>query len=708
MKKRTRSHIVLLLLLLIGIGAAFGAIYQRIRVEEANKTYDIVMDYSSLESMVEESNEDMDFWLDYFRKLGVDKLAIVEETIFSLSDTYRELVHIAYPDTIVGQYGWQKNYPEVVQEKLLSSQNHSDILVICEDEELFSWILNALETRSDMPLWYDTDEAGTSFLFLTGDGKDVGGEHLLSLPLGLSPKKQSQAEKHGYTIVPRTVTVAGLNGDTFAQAVLKDYAALDTPYLIGGGNGILGYDEPEAALTRLKDFLTEESVTIGVVEQSSQSKNLMNEGLEAAVQDSDYNTVRVFTMWDYVQQRYGYYNYDGPQEITNCLYRAAYERNCRLIYLKMIQKESTEAPGTYEYVTDPAAYETMLVDFMSRMNERGYTMTTLQAAKPLSVSFMTSVLIAVGAVAAAVLLLVLVFHIPEKYTYLLTLLGIITATGTLYVMPNTGRLILCIAGGIVMPLLAVVVLEKLLCRTAQRGVIFQCILAILSVVVICLVGGLFAAAPLSDSAYMLEMELYRGVKVMQLVPIAGFACYMLLRLLTRPYKAQIALSKEERQIQWTALLDTTIRLRHLLWGALVVAALAILFIAGKYYLARTGHSDGVGVADLELEIRNLMELYLTARPRTKEFLIGYPCGMLYVWSRRKPQKAMKALRFLFGLGMVIGATSIVNTFLHIRTPFLLSLIRVLTGLGFGLVIGLAAVAVFELVYRIIVKRLRHV
>ena len=43
----------------------------------------------------------------------------------------------------------------------------------------------------------------------------------------------------------------------------------------------------------------------------------------------DYNTVRVFSMWDYVQYRYGYYGYEGTEEIVNTLFRAIVERNIR-------------------------------------------------------------------------------------------------------------------------------------------------------------------------------------------------------------------------------------------------------------------------------------------------------------------------------------------------------------------------------------------
>lgn len=706
MKNGFRKYGVLLILICLGIAAALVTVLTRIQVEEANKTYDIVMDYSSLNEMVKASDEDMEFWLEYFRELGLEKLAVQEETINSLVTEYKGQIRAQTPAAIYGNYGWRSVYPEKVHDVILNSKYPDDVLVSCEDPELFAWILHAFQTRTTENLWVYYHESGTAFLFLAGDGKDVTGASLISMPLGVDPQKQALAEKYGYTLIPRTLPVEGLNGNAFAQAVLADYEDLSVPYIIGGGDGILGYDDPETAYPLLLEYLQSHDVTLGMVETSAQSKNLVGDGLEELVLQSGYDALRVFSMWDYVQWRFGWYNYDGPQEITNCLYRAAYERNCRLIYLKMMMSEQDD--GTCEYVTDPEEYGVLLGDFMERMEQRGFTMQTLTAAEEISVSFLSLVLMAIGAVAAAVLLLALVFSLRGKWVAILAVLGCVAAAGVLYVMPNTGRLILSIGGGIVMPLLAIVILHAALRKTdgkMLRGV--ECIFAILAVAVISLAGGLFAAAPLSDSAYMLEMELYRGVKVMQLIPLAGFVLYMLWCWLEGTCRKLAGMPDFERKAAVQRVMDIPIKVKTLVWVVAAAIVVAIVAAVGSYYLARTGHTDAVGVADLELQVRNFLELHLTARPRTKEFLIGYPCVMLFVWSCRKSEHIMELFSLCFGLGAVIGATSIVNTFLHIRTAFMLSLVRVVTGLAAGLVMGLVAIALAEVIYRLLKKRLCH-
>jgi len=48
----------------------------------------------------------------------------------------------------------------------------------------------------------------------------------------------------------------------------------------------------------------------------------------------------------------------------------------------------------------------------------------------------------------------------------------------------------------------------------------------------------------------------------------------------------------------------------------------------------------------------------------------------------------------------IAQLSMVDTFAHIHTPFLLSLIRVLLGLGIGFLISLVAIGVWQIVEKL--------
>ena len=147
-------------------------------------------------------------------------------------------------------------------------------------------------------------------------------------------------------------------------------------------------------------------------------------------------------------------------------------------------------------------------------------------------------------------------------------------------------------------------------------------------------------------------------------------------------------------------------LKQVLLGIVILAVVILIAaLAGSYYIDRTGHSAGAEVSVLEMLLRNFLENVLIARPRTKEFLIGWPCVLLFAWSMKR---RLPGLSLVFGIGAAIGVTSVVNTFLHIRTPFLLSLARTGLGLGFGLVVGVLVVLLAEALYRFIGKRVGYV
>jgi hypothetical protein len=117
-----------------------------------------------------------------------------------------------------------------------------------------------------------------------------------------------------------------------------------------------------------------------------------------------------------------------------------------------------------------------------------------------------------------------------------------------------------------------------------------------------------------------------------------------------------------------------------------LALALIALVALAMIVARTGNEPGVGVSGVELKFRSLLDRFLPARPRTKEFLLGHPALVLGLafWLRGRRRWALPLL--VIG---VVGQVSLLNTFCHIHTPLMLSVVREVTGLIAGAAIGLA-------------------
>ena len=78
MKSILKRNRILAVIALIGLLASLVPLISRVQAEESNKYYDIVLDYNSMRSMARQSSQSEDEWLDLFKSLGVDKVALSE------------------------------------------------------------------------------------------------------------------------------------------------------------------------------------------------------------------------------------------------------------------------------------------------------------------------------------------------------------------------------------------------------------------------------------------------------------------------------------------------------------------------------------------------------------------------------------------------------------------------------------------------------
>ena len=90
MKSILKRNRVLAVIALIGLLASLVPLISRVQAEESNKYYDIVLDYNSMRSMARQSSQSEDEWLDLFKSLGVDKVALSEASALNLHDNDRE------------------------------------------------------------------------------------------------------------------------------------------------------------------------------------------------------------------------------------------------------------------------------------------------------------------------------------------------------------------------------------------------------------------------------------------------------------------------------------------------------------------------------------------------------------------------------------------------------------------------------------------
>ena len=85
MKDYLRKNRILAALVLLGVLASLVPLTARVRAEEDDKTYDLLLSYNSLRSMAQQSDYTEGEWLDMFRGWGVDKVVLGEQSIRNMS-----------------------------------------------------------------------------------------------------------------------------------------------------------------------------------------------------------------------------------------------------------------------------------------------------------------------------------------------------------------------------------------------------------------------------------------------------------------------------------------------------------------------------------------------------------------------------------------------------------------------------------------------
>lgn len=684
---KIRKHLAIFLV--IGMLASMFLLSGRIGVEKNYKNVDITLDYESIMNMAAESKEhDVDYFLKEFKKLGAYSAAISEATLSSLEED---------------------------KELKVDVQLDGYDLVVKADKQMIDFIANGFANKLGKDSFELLDEgtlrvfgSRADYIYDETIVKDSEGKYIGKKKIGVGSKREfiglgflkrdiDRIKAAGLEVIPRPVYTSQYEGEESIAAYFEalDKNGIKPGYIMFSGEEILGGAKYADVLAK---ELKSRGIIAAMIESSVQREHIEQDGLTQLVHKMDYHATRVFNVWDYIQKRYDYEIplHRNGQEVMNSIYRAVVERNIRVVFFRPFI-DSQE-----RYVTDMSIYADRFKELEDRLGSHGLKIADV---KPLGLndpSRYIKLLSALGIVAAGFVLLENIINVRGRiYGMAFYALAALTAVPyALNIATDSMDKLYALMASIIFPSLAMVALlnvVKKICDAKKRedlrlkDIVLEGSLILIAISLISLAGAISEDALLSHSKYLLEMDLFRGVKLSQVGPIGiTFLAYISIF----GYKR----SEDKKGLYWSEImlfLSENIRVIHM-------AILGVIGAAAIVYIARMGHETNIEPSSLEILGRNMLEMIFQARPRTKAILLAHPALMLLIFMAYK--KCCSWSLPLLALAVSIGQGNIVNTFSHLRTPIYLSVYRTAYETGIGILVGALAVAILKGVWDYVQRR----
>lgn len=660
---------IFIVMIIVGLISALMIDFQRHQVEERNNTVELAIDYEGLLQLSEMTGTPIEEVFRQAKESGITSLAVYETTFKKLNVSGKTTA-VNGSNLLTNYYSGAMVDPEwraLVENGTIKG---SMIYITGHDAQTFKEVTEDLYRR----LGHDRVRE------LTVGGKTVLEvndyyEEFLKANIGMPTDEMKLVNEAGFYVMARPSNYVKCSKDD-VDAVFKRLEGIKISNLTFSGKECLGSpDEIDYVVKKLQ----ERELTLGMIEGVTQLQFYPQNGLLEIAKAMDYKAARLYSI--------------GPDEMLKMQIQQAVdrwsntdpERNIRIDLLRIFEKpqgDMTLLETNMKYFSDT---RDMLV-------RSGYQVGPAGTFEHFYPSSLMRAIVMMGVAAAMVLYLSLIApSIKEKYLYMLLAVLVIGMAGPVLMgHGNKIRVIAALASANFFPAIAVIwQLDRI--RAAKADVkaslvkiIPTAMLALFASGIISYAGAAYLSASLADTEYLLEVNIFRGIKLTFVLPLILVAIAFLQRFDIFDGKMD---DTDGVINQLKKILDMPVKIKTLM-------GLGFVLVAGIVFVARSGHTSGMPVAGAELKFRAFLEHLMWARPRSKELLIGHPAFMLaaLAWWRQWPTMVLFALVIV----ATIGQGSMVETFAHMRTPIYMSFVRGLGGIGLGAIIGAVAMALVQL------------
>ncbi len=629
---------IVLPLILPGLLVATWRLVFRTVAEQKNIYVETVVDFEEMRQLSREEGWKLKDLCFSMKKSGVSSVAISEDTLASLESEGRITVLSAKE---IRKLSLDEGFQHELPVELASP---GGLWIHAEDSALLDRIEQHLSWRLDPG---KIVRLHRNFLLVNKSARGFRER----VGLGFSNEYFDLANEAGLGVVVRVFNYPGLNATDSAGIINAIPSPASISALLFAEEEMLGN---RGDLKGIIELFKNRSYRIGWIEFNTQ------EGIDAYLHG--LSDSRPFVRVHSISRKEIEQNYNVDRAVARWI-RAVKDRSMKMLYIRCFFQDDQR------YVSDLVQFNLnyikrienglqasgfrVAVDLAQRLNEPRHIVGSMSVAEKIA--------IALSLMLGLPLLLKFSFA-PDLDDRWFFAVAILVIPGFFVTGNETFTGICGLAGAFSFASLGVILAFSSLEKTDQNISALAMLKFFGLLVTPSIIGGILVAGLYSEIEYLLKFEQFRGIKLAFILPVIWVFVWSL-----RQYGHGILNVMNQPLTPLMGFL-----------GIAVASAFAL-------YLLRSGNLTIVKPSAFEDSFRTFLENTLVARPRNKEFLIGYPAAALFIFFYFRRCMAILPLIAVF---VQMGQVSVVNTLCHFHSPLTLSLLRIFNGLWLGLAVAL--------------------
>lgn len=637
--------------LLVAIICSFFVAGQRIQVEQQYKTVHISANMTDVRAFANAKNVSVQDMLQTFKAHGVSQVLFKE---ISIGDLERS----GEVEIVQGAALQQTPYFSMLSTEI--PVNEADFYLIVYTErwraQIEQHMLAKVPGSKVYSGIYDVIAVPTMIADSPAE-QSTAKSNLTTIGVGFDDELMREAASAGLGVIPQVRSWKAVDED--AMRLLKESlrSVPNLALILFNDKELPGYPKD---LRQLNDVLSdtdgEPLAPLGIIEFNDQK------GINQLGVLMDKNVVRLHTVSNAEMSKYEGDSEDdkkrGLAEVLDRWELSVRERNMRALLVRFFD---IDQPAV-SFDENMAYLDTL----QNNLTERGYRVDG-ESSSMQSVQHAPVVYFMIGLGVCAGFLMLLLSLGFRRLAVLGAVASVVIWAVLLMVSPEMARKLMALAAVIIFPTLSCI--RILPCK---EQTLWQGVLRLLLLCAVSFIGAILTVGLLSSVLFMLKLDQFVGVKIAHVIPIVVVPFVIYIWQSDRPLETIRAIGNRTLDYKWLLLF-------------------AVLGVALMIYVTRTGNEGGT-ISAQETLMRQFLTDVMGVRPRSKEFLIGYPLTLVFLMFA-----GQRRFFWVLSIPAVIGQVSLVNTYAHIHTPLLISLERSLNGLLLGLIVAVILVVMIKFV-----------